>query len=96
VQSAVDEGTFIETDPRLVALTLMSSNEGSQNWYRQRDRRRLDGRPAGRPPRYAPHELGEHMAVTGVRALLRRPAHLSVLQREAARYDDAEDIDLGP
>ena len=78
----------MEVDARLVALNLMSANEGSQNWYRQRDGRRLDGRAAGRPSRYAPAEVGEHMATMAVRALLRRPAQIAALQREAARFDD--------
>ena len=82
------EESFIEVDARLTALTLMSANEGAQNWYRQRDDRRLDGRAAEKPPRYTPQALGEHMATIGVRALLRRPAQLAALQREAARFDD--------
>ena len=28
----VDEGSFLDVDPRLTALSLLSANEGSQNW----------------------------------------------------------------
>ncbi len=90
VREGLDEGAFIDTDARLVALTLLSANEGSQNWWRLRDERRLDGRGVGKPPRYAAIEVGDHMAATALRSLLRRPSHLVTLQREAAALDELD------
>ncbi len=88
VRQGISDELFVEVDPRLTALTLMATNEGAQNWWRLRDERRLDGRAAGRPPRYSPAEVGEHLASASLRSLLRRPARLPVLQREAERFDD--------
>jgi len=88
VRDGIDDGTFIETDPRLVSLSVLSANEGAQNWWRLRDGRRLDGRGAGRPPRYEAVEVGEHLAAVALRSLLRRPAQLASVQREAARFTD--------
>jgi TetR/AcrR family transcriptional regulator len=93
VRGGIDEGSFLEVDPRLEALSLLSANEGSQNWYRQRDERRLDGRRSGSPPRYSAIGVGEHMATTALRSLLRRPAQLPGLRREAATLDDFDDLD---
>ncbi len=88
VRQGIADEQFVEVDPRLTALTLMATNEGAQNWWRLRDDRRLDGRTTGRPPRYSPVEVGEHLASASLRSLLRRPARLPVLQREAERFDD--------
>lgn len=91
VRDGVDEGSFLEdTDARFTALSLMSANEGAQNWWRQRDERRLDGAPADAPPRYAPADVGERTAATALRSLLKRPSALGAIQRQAAVYDDAE------
>lgn len=87
VRDGVDEGAFVPVDPRLASLSVLSANEGSQNWWRLRDEHRLDARSAGRPPRYDPAALGDHMAVSALRALLKRPAQVATLQREAARLD---------
>lgn len=88
VRDGVADGTFVATDARLAALGILSANEGSQNWWRLRDQHRLDGRAPERPPRYDPVELGDHMAVTALRALLKRPAQVTSLQRDATRLDE--------
>jgi AcrR family transcriptional regulator len=88
IRRGVDDRELLDVDPRLVALSLLSTNEGSQNWYRQRDERRLDGRRAGSPPRYSPIDVGEHLAATALRSLLARPARLAAIQRQAAALDD--------
>jgi TetR/AcrR family transcriptional regulator len=88
VRAGIDEESFIDVDSRFTALHLLSANEGSQNWWRQRGDRRLDGRGPGRPPRYSPHQMGELAAANALRALLKRPAQLPTLQRHAAAFDD--------
>ena len=90
VREGVDDGSFLEVDPRLTALSLLSGNEGSQHWYRQRDEHRLDGRGPGRPPRYSPSEAADHLATAALRSLLRRPAQVEALRRQAVRLDDLE------
>jgi AcrR family transcriptional regulator len=87
IRHGIDVEDFVDIDARLTALSLLSANEGSQNWYRQRDERRLDGRRPGSPPRYSALEVGEHMATSALRLLLRRPAQLAALRREAATLD---------
>lgn len=88
IRRGIADESFAEVDVRLAALSLLSANEGAQNWWRLRDERRLDGRAADKPPRYTAAEVGEHLAQVALRSLLRRPATLSTLRREADTFDD--------
>jgi TetR/AcrR family transcriptional regulator len=87
VGDGMAEGALIDGDARLVALTVLSANEGFQNFWRLRGSQRLDGRRAGSPPRYSPADLGRHAATVALRGLLSRPATVTGLARQAERLD---------
>ena len=59
VSKGAGDGSFHEVDARLTALNLVAADEGAQNWWRQRDLNRLDGRPRVRPSRFTPEELAD-------------------------------------
>lgn len=88
IRAGVKEGTLAPTDARLTALTLLSANEGHQNWWRQRGELRLDGLAPGREPRYSPAELGTFVARSALRSLLAQPSTLGRLARQADNVDD--------
>jgi TetR/AcrR family transcriptional regulator len=94
VSKGAGDGSFHEVDARLTALNLVAANEGAQNWWRQRDLNRLDGRAAGRPSRFTPEELADQLASAALRGLLRRPAQLTAIRRDAAKLDGGEHLAL--
>jgi TetR/AcrR family transcriptional regulator len=81
VARGVEEGRFREVDPRLVALVILSDDEGVQNWYRPIEGRRLAGRPGGR---YEPDEIAALLADVTVRGLLAAPEDLADVRAAAA------------
>ncbi len=84
----MEEGQFLPCDPDLVAVGLLSFDEGLQKRFRHRDQH-VDGRanPFRHSPRSA-EELADFAAATLLRSLLRRPGDLVRLQRQAAAYGD--------
>ena len=42
IRTGIEEGELRDVDPRRAALTVMATDEGSQNWYRGRSRPSLD------------------------------------------------------
>jgi AcrR family transcriptional regulator len=88
IKAAVQEGQFIDCDPDLVALGLLSTDEGVQKRFRHQDQHRLASTNPFTHPAYDPDRVAEFVATTAVRALLRRPADLTRIQRQAATYAD--------
>jgi AcrR family transcriptional regulator len=88
VTAGTDEGQFVASDPELVAISVLSFDEGLQKRFRHQG----EHRPGGSSPfRHEPRsagELADFAAATMLRCLLRRPATLSLLQRQAAACSD--------
>jgi AcrR family transcriptional regulator len=91
VEALVLEGTrtaeLIDCDARLVALTLLSNNEATQNWYRPLGEHRLAQREDPRLGGYRPAEIGELLADMALGALLRDRRSLPRVRRRAAALD---------
>lgn len=88
VRAGIDEGQFIEVDPELAALGLLSFNEGVQNWFRYQDLHQPGTGSRFAHPPYDADEVAQFLASTALRALLRRPSELRHLQAQAAGLDD--------
>ncbi|MDQ6615193.1 MAG: TetR/AcrR family transcriptional regulator [Actinomycetota bacterium] len=88
VGAAVEEGQFVACDPDLVAVSVLSFDEGIQKRFRHQDQHGTGGaNPFSHAPRGA-DELADFAATTMLRALLRRPGDLARLQKQAARCGD--------
>jgi len=88
VTAGVEEGQFVACDADLVAVSVLSFDEGIQKRFRHQDQHRAGStNPFCHQPRGA-DELAEFSAATMLRALLRRPGDLSRLQRQAAGCAD--------
>jgi AcrR family transcriptional regulator len=88
VTAGVEEGQIVACDADLVALSVLSFDEGIQKRFRHQDQHRVGG-----PNRFCHQlrgadELAEFSAATMLRALLRRPGDLPRLQRQAAGCTD--------
>ena len=79
-------GELRAVDPRLTALTMMSNDEGTQNWLRVAGR---DGAPACRPVAAERHAVGAFLADLTVRGLLVAPRELDRVRRAADALDAA-------
>lgn len=88
VRQGCDDGHFVETDATLTALGLLSFNEGVQNWFRAQDVHRPGSGAVFTFPGYSAEQVADHVAGNALRALLRRPADLDRLRRQAAGFDD--------
>jgi AcrR family transcriptional regulator len=88
VTAGTEEGQFVACDPELVAISVLSFDEGLQKRFRHQ----TEHRPSGASPfRHQPRssgELADFAAATMLRSLLRRPATLSLLQRQASACGD--------
>lgn len=89
LREGVATGQFVEVDVPLTALSLLSGNEGLQNWFRdQRSHRR--GRAVFSFPAYDADRVATHYAAAALRSLLRRPSSLATIER-TARLHEQED-----
>ena len=68
VRDGVASGELRSVDPRLTALTVMSNDEGTQNWLRVAGRQGAPARPGGSEQ----HAVGTFLADLVVRGLLDR------------------------
>jgi AcrR family transcriptional regulator len=75
-------GEFIEVDPQLAALTLLSNDEGTQNWFRSGGRY---GQTGGE--QYTADDVGTFVADLALGALLRQRRRLDSVRRAAIRLD---------
>jgi AcrR family transcriptional regulator len=88
VNAGVEEGQFVASDPELVAISVLSFDEGMQKRFRHQTEHRPGGASLFRHQTRQAAELAEFAAATMLRAMLRRPASLSLLQRQAAVFSD--------
>lgn len=87
LREGIADGQFVEVDVPLTALSLLSGNEGLQNWFRdQRSHRR--GRAVFSFPVYDAEDVATHYAAAALRSLLRRPSSLARIERAAQAGDD--------
>jgi AcrR family transcriptional regulator len=89
VAEGVTRGELRDVDPRLTALTVMSNDEGTQNWLR------VAGR-AGTPVHTSAvehHAVGAFLADLAVRGLLVAPRDLDKVRRRADVLDAAAVVD---
>jgi len=92
LRAGIDEGEFVEVDPDLAALGLLSLDEGIQHWIRHGDQHRPSSASPFRFPRFTALEAGDYAAATALRSLLRRTDALVVLQSKAAVFDDVGEL----
>jgi hypothetical protein len=85
VRAGVERGELRAVDPRLTALTMMSNDEGTQNWLRVAGR---DGAPA-QTGAAEHHAVGAFLADLTVRGLLVAPRDLDRVRRAADALDAA-------
>ena len=85
VTEGVDRKELRPVDPRLTALTLMSNDEGTQNWLRVAGR---DGAPV-HTSAAEHHAVGAFLADLTVRGLLAAPRDLERVRRSADALDAA-------
>jgi len=85
VRDGVATGELRAVDPRLTALTVMSNDEGTQNWLR------IAGRAGGttRPAPGEQHAVGTFLADLVVRGLVSAPRELDRVRRAADLLDAA-------
>jgi AcrR family transcriptional regulator len=85
VADGVARGELRPVDPRLTALTMMSNDEGTQNWLRVAGR---DGAPV-QTSTAEHHAVGAFLADLTVRGLLVAPRDLDRVRRAADALDAA-------
>jgi AcrR family transcriptional regulator len=88
VRAGIEEGQFFDCDADLAALTLLSIDEGTQHWVRQRDQHRRGGGAPFTYPEYEPDEVANFVAAAALRSLLRDPSELQTLRVHLAACDD--------
>lgn len=79
VRDGMAEGSLIDIDPQLTALTLLANDEATQNWYRPSSE---TARPDTASP--DPDTVGVFLADLVLRGLLRRPADLTAIAAATA------------
>ncbi|MFZ4517507.1 MAG: TetR/AcrR family transcriptional regulator [Microthrixaceae bacterium] len=77
VRDGVDDGSFRPVEPRLTAITVLSNDEGVQNWFRLGTRR-------------SPAAVGTALADLVVGGLLRSPGRLDRVRSRADELDAAD------
>jgi AcrR family transcriptional regulator len=88
IKGGVSDGEFVEVDPDLAALLIVSFNEGAQKRMRYQDAHRPgSGHRFTYPPQVA-EVVAEETAATVVRGHLRRGAGIKKISRQAAGFDD--------
>ena len=77
LREGVATGEFVDLDPRLCALTLLSNDEGTQNWYRP-----IGAQGQLGDERFDPDEIAAFMANFALSSLLRDRRALTRIQRD--------------
>jgi TetR/AcrR family transcriptional regulator len=83
VQDGIDGGELLPIDAHLAALTILSNDEGTQNWLRNDPRRRDKKRLAANEP----YAIGTFLADLTVRGLMHSPRDLDKVRRRADDLD---------
>ena len=86
VAEGVEAGDLRMVDPRLTALTVLSNDEGTQNWMRGPGPARRGAHRSG-SPLGGPHAVGTFLADLAVRSLLADPEGLDAVRRDADHLD---------
>lgn len=81
VVEGIDSGEFRPVDPHLAALSILASDEGTQNWHRPANSHFGPGDDAS----YTARQIGEFLADLTLRGLLTRPGRLATIRAQAAR-----------
>lgn len=90
VAEGVASGEFRPVDPRLTALSVLASDEGSQNWHRPAGGAGTGPGDEGAAA-YSPRQIGEHLADLTLRGLLSRPSGLASLRAQAQKIQGRTD-----
>jgi hypothetical protein len=88
VAAGVETGDFVDVDPELAALAIVSFDEGIQKRIRYQAAHGPGQGHAFAHRSYDPVEVADLTAATLVRGLLRRGSSLAAIVREAVRSDD--------
>lgn len=90
----IDASQFIDLVVPLTALSLLSGDEGLQNWFRDQHNHR-PGRAVFAFPAYDAATVARHYAACSLRSILRRPSDLVRIERRVAVLDaeEAEDAE---
>lgn len=86
LREGVASGELVVLDVPLTALSLLSGNEGLQNWFRSQEAHHGDTAPFSFPS-YGAHDVATHYATTALRSLLCRPSDLARLVHRVQRID---------
>ncbi len=81
VERGVANGSFVDVDAHLAALTVLANDEAAQNWYRPVGARRLTSRDGSAAADYRPEDVGAFLADHTLRALLADPGRLPEIRR---------------
>jgi TetR/AcrR family transcriptional regulator len=82
IRDGISAGELINVDPQLAALTLLSSDEGTQNWFRAKG---TFGQRGGED--YDADTIGTFLADLALGALLSKRGRLAALRRTARLRD---------
>jgi TetR/AcrR family transcriptional regulator len=90
VEEGIESGEFIEVDVSLAALSLLSGNEGMQNWFRVQSAHRR-GRAKFSFPKYDAETVSMHYASSALRSLVVRLSDMARIEKRALSLlaDDA-------
>jgi AcrR family transcriptional regulator len=90
VRAGIDEGEFVEGDADLVALGLLSLDEGVQNRFRHQEHQHQGGATAARftGATYDAVQVSDYVAASALRSILRDRAELEPIRQQAAAFDD--------
>jgi AcrR family transcriptional regulator len=83
VTAGVDAGELLAVDPELTALTILSNDEGTQNWMRNNPRRRENKSSA----LGGPYAIGTFLADLTLRGLMRSVRELDKVRSRADTLD---------
>jgi AcrR family transcriptional regulator len=83
VQEGIDAGELLAIDAQLAAITILSNDEGTQNWLRNDPRRGTKKRLGGSEP----YAIGTFLADLTVRGLMQSPRDLDKVRRRADALD---------
>jgi AcrR family transcriptional regulator len=94
IREGIAQGRFREVDPQLAALTVLGSNEATQNWYRPVGGYQMSGRADTVEKLPSVDVICGHLADTALASLLRAPGALGRIRKKALALDAAlESID---
>jgi hypothetical protein len=94
IQTGIDVGAIRALHPRLGALTVLSNDEGTQNWLRVDGGQSARDASSTRLGLAGPHAIGAFLADLVVRGLLVDPTELDDVRRAADALDASAVLEL--